>query len=87
MCFLEKVAAFTHQELNVPEWRRRDAIQLAIEETTNFSKVLSSVTFYGRCTRVLSFENVCQDGVDYFNADMQGRRKSEDRHGGLGPKP
>ena len=31
MCFLEKVAAFTHQELNVPEWRRRDAIQHAIE--------------------------------------------------------
>jgi hypothetical protein len=55
---LDKVAAFTHQELNVPEWRRRDAIAAAIEQ-----------------------------GLDYFNADMQGRRKTADRHGGLGQNP
>ena len=55
---LQKVAAFTHQELNVPSWRKRDAIAEAIEE-----------------------------GTDYFNADMQGNRKTADRHGGLGPNP
>ena len=55
---LEKVAAFTHQELNVAEWRQRDAIAAAIET-----------------------------GEDYFNADMSGRRKNVDRHGGLGQNP
>ena len=27
------------------------------------------------------------EGEDYFNADMEGRRKEEPRHGGLQPNP